>query len=349
MHLRFALLILLFLSSSLAFAQPGGENSFQFLNMVSSARIAALGGNQIAVRDRDPNLGYYNPSLLNEDMHGMVALNYVNYFAGINYGFANYVHHHDELNTTFSGGIQYVNYGKFTEIDAAGTEIGEFSAGEYVINMGAGHQLDTNWSIGANLKLIYSNLAYYNSFGAAIDVSATYFNEDNGWGFASVIRNVGYQFKSYVQQNREHLPFDMQIGVSKKLKHAPLRFSLIGTNLNRPNIQYFEEEEPTIDPFTQELIEPETPGIGDNIFRHIIANAELLLTKNFHLQAGFNYRRRQELKVHERPGMVGFSWGFMVQIKKFQLSYGRAAYSLAGASNHISITINPGAFHKKEK
>jgi hypothetical protein len=327
-------------------AQPGGESTFQFLNMVSSARIAALGGNQIAVKDNDINLGYYNPSLLNQEMDGMLSMNYINYFAGINYGFAGYAYHHEKLNTTFLGGIQYVNYGKFDEYDAAGREIGEFSAGEYVINAGAGHQVDSLWSVGANLKLIYSNLAYYNAFGACFDASATYHNPGNGITFAALVRNVGYQFKSYVQQNRERLPFDMQIGISKKLENAPFRLSLIGTNMTVWDLSYFQGES-TFDPFTQTIVEPEPPGLADNLMRHFIFNGEILLTNNFHIQLGYNYRRRQELKVVERPGMVGFSWGFMVKVKKFQLSYGRAAYSLAGASNHITVSIKPSEFNRK--
>ena len=66
--------------------QVGGK-AFQFLEMTNSARIAALGGKSVSAYDNDLNIAYYNPSILSEGMNNHVVLNYVNYFAGINYGY----------------------------------------------------------------------------------------------------------------------------------------------------------------------------------------------------------------------------------------------------------------------
>jgi hypothetical protein len=46
--------------------------------------------------------------------------------------------------------------------------------------------------------------------------------------------------------------------------------------------------------------------------------------------------------------MVGFSYGFGIKISKFHLSYGRATYHLAGASNHFSISTNFSSFYKDQ-
>ena len=65
---------------------------------------------------------------------------------------------------------------------------------------------------------------------------------------------------------------------------------------------------------------------------------------------GYNHQRRQELKLKEdsKSGMVGFSFGFGIKIKKFQFDFARSIYSLAGASNHIGITTKLSDFVKKE-
>ena len=53
------------------------------------------------------------------------------------------------------------------------------------------------------------------------------------------------------------------------------------------------------------------------------------------------------MAIEEKGGMVGFSYGFGMKIKKFRISYGRATYHLAGASNHFSVTMNLSEFGHK--
>ncbi|HML84238.1 MAG TPA: hypothetical protein PKE52_03670 [Bacteroidales bacterium] len=42
--------------SNKSMAQSGGDASFAFLNLPASARIAALGGNSLAINDKDLSL-----------------------------------------------------------------------------------------------------------------------------------------------------------------------------------------------------------------------------------------------------------------------------------------------------
>ena len=63
------LFLLLFSIGTLsAFAQIGGNGVYQVLNVTPSARIAALGGNLITAYDRDVNIGFQNPAMLNKQM-----------------------------------------------------------------------------------------------------------------------------------------------------------------------------------------------------------------------------------------------------------------------------------------
>ena len=90
--------------------------------------------------------------------------------------------------------------------------------------------------------------------------------------------------------------------------------------------------------FQVKIIAQEKWVFGDRFMRHITVGSEFILSKNFNLRVGYNYRRRQELKLEDKPGTAGFSYGFGVRVSKFHISYGRSVYHLAGPSNHISVT-----------
>ena len=95
------------------FAQVGGEATFQFLNLVSSPRQAALGGKVITNYDYDVTGGLYNPATINAEMDNQLAVNYSSYLGGISYGTAAYAYTWDRHVNTLHVGMTYINYGKF--------------------------------------------------------------------------------------------------------------------------------------------------------------------------------------------------------------------------------------------
>lgn len=346
--------LLLFLSLYfISSAQTGGNSTYDFLNLNASARIAAMGGNLISVKDDDLNLFSQNPAALNPAMHNQLAVNYVPYFSSINYGYAAYAMNFDSVPGTFAVGVHYVNYGRFTKADETGQVLGEFSAGEFALNLGYAHQFgkDSMFSVGGNLKTIISSMESYNSWGMGLDLGGTY-QSKKGFTASLVLKNIGAQFQAYTKGNSEPLPFEIQVGISQQLAHLPFRFSIIAHNLQKPNLRYEDPDNsgPSVDPLTGE-VEKKKKYIGDKIMRHFIFGGEFSPGKRkiFSLRVGYNYMRRQELKVESRPGTMGFSWGVGLKISKFRFNYARAAYHLAGASNHISISTNISDFHRKEK
>ena len=56
------------------FAQVGGESTYQFLNLVSSPRQAALGGKIITNFDYDVTEALYNPASINLEMDNQLPL-----------------------------------------------------------------------------------------------------------------------------------------------------------------------------------------------------------------------------------------------------------------------------------
>ncbi|MFZ4522855.1 MAG: type IX secretion system protein PorQ [Bacteroidales bacterium] len=333
-----------------ASAQIGGNGTYKFLGYTNSARVAALGGNFLAINDNDITLTQANPSLINPLMNNNLALGYVNTPGGINYGFVAFAHNFTKVGC-FVGNFQFLNYGNFTGADAAGNKTGDFSAGEYALNIGWGRQLSPVFSIGANGKLIYSQLETYNSFGIAVDVAGTYTSKDQLFTASLVGRNIGSQLVPYLPGKYEPLPFELQIGLSQKLKHIPLRFSELLTNLQKWDLTYFDPSDPanTADPITGQVKEKTGAAkIADGVMRHIVLGAELTIAKVLALRIGYNYQRRQELKLSNKAGLTGFSIGAGLRVKMFNLSYARSSYTAAIAKNYITVGVNLQEFVKKQ-
>jgi hypothetical protein len=327
-------------------AQIGGTSTYQFLNLPNSPRVAAMGGNFVAIADNDLASGLNNPSLISSEMHNSISLNFVDYFSDINYGFASYSRTYDKLGS-FAATMQYINYGTFIYTDETGVlpEVtSEFTAGEFAFVLGWGRRLDSLFSIGANLKGITSSFENYNSAGFGVDVSGTY-HARSGFTASLIARNIGRQFSAYTEQNNEPLPFEIQFGISKKLEHMPFRYSVLLTNLQKWDLTYNDPADTEIDPFTGEVKTRSKAGeFADKAMRHVVLGGEFIPSRNLSLRVGYNYQRRQEMKVDSKRSTVGFSWGIGLKVSKFSFSYARSAYHLAGSPNFLSIAFNLSEF-----
>lgn len=330
-------------------AQSGGKGVFAFLNLSNSAHVAALGGNNVSLVEGQSDFAFHNPALLSQDNHKEVNLNYVNYFAGIKFGYASYAHHIDSAGT-FGFGIHYVNYGKFIAADAVGYKTGEFSAADYALNLFWSKQFFENFRFAINLKPIYSQMESYTSYAIAGDIGAIYHKEKSGFSAGLTFKNIGHQIKPYYSGAFEALPFDLQAGVSQRLAHAPFRVSLTAHHLHKWNLLYDKPEENTVLLLDETAEDPESGqkliNFLDNGFRHAIVSVEFIPHDAFYAAISYNHLRRQELSIYEKPGMVGFSFGFGLKLKKFGISYGRQSYHLAGGTNHFSFYLNINEFNK---
>ena len=328
-------------------SQIGGSSSYQFLDLASSSRIQGLGGSNISIYDKDANLTISNPALLDSIMTGSMSVNYMNYMAGVNFGYSSYVHHFNDIGT-FNATFMYANYGDFIRANETGEITGDFVANDLAFIIGYGRKIDSSLSIGANMKVFNSVYDVYSSSGMAFDLAATYFVPEKYFAISAVIKNIGFKFKEYTKNQSEKLPFEIQLGSTVKLKHAPIRFSINLTHLQKWDLTYLDPTaEKQFDPETFEELPPEKPNFLDKAFRHVVFGTEILLSKNFHLQVGFNYRRRRELQVTEKTGLVGFSTGLAFRIKKFNFNYSLASYHLGGTSHRFSITSNIHRFRGK--
>ena len=337
---------ILFFIPLFAFSQSESGTSYAFLNLPFSARNIAMGGNFSSIYDHDIGLALDNPSLISDDMHNQIQFNFVDYFADINYGSVSYGRKFEKLGT-FVASMQFMDYGTFDYASETGVRYGNFTAGDYALNIGWGRALNANFFIGANLKGLYSAYESYNSFGLAVDVAATYFKSERKMSASIIFRNIGSQIKTYTPNTREPLPFEIQAAISKELSHLPLRFSLLLTNLQRWDLTYTDIFANQTDTFNTDETATDITGIDafmDKFMRHIVIGAELKPMKALSLRIGYNYLKRKEMTIPTRLSTVGFSWGFGLNIYKFQFNYARNAQHLAPSPNYLSISTNLGQF-----
>ncbi len=332
------LYLIFILFCSVTYGQIGGQSVYQFLNLVTSPRQAALGGKIITIYDEDVNQANFNPATINEDMDNHLAVNYGSYFGEVTYGTASYAYTFDNHLNTLQAGVNYVNYGKFQGTDETGNPTSDFTGSEMAMSFGYSFMIpDVPVHFGANAKLISSTLESYNSFGGAIDLGALYIDEQNDVNWAMVVRNIGTQFTSY-SGTKEKLPMEILIGVSQEVENVPIRWHLTLENLQQWNIAFSNPARAvgSIDGGST----PEKVSFFNNALRHVIFGVELFPKKSFNVRLGYNFRRGEELRVLEQRNFSGISVGFGLKFNNLKFNYSYSRYTLAGNTSLFGLTIN---------
>ena len=325
----------------------GGRQTFQFLNLPNSARISALGGLQVAVQDDDPGFAWTNPATLNPSMSGRLTFNHHFHLSDLQNGYFGYAQNLKKYHLTTHLGVQYMHYGAVKMADEYGNVNGELMPSETALTLGAGYRLYEKVTLGANLKYAQSNFDFANSSAILGDLAALYADTASGWTMAAVFKNIGGQVNFYGEK-REPMPFDIQLGVSKKLKHLPFRLSVTAHHLYKRDIRY---DDPALQADDSGLFGEQTKDSkfktgADNLFRHLNFGGEFLFGKkeNFRLRFGYNHLRHQEMTVPNLRSLAGFSGGFGLKISRIRVDFGYSAWHLAGSSVHFGVSTNLGEF-----
>ncbi|MFM7594875.1 MAG: type IX secretion system protein PorQ [Flavobacteriales bacterium] len=333
------LLLLISLTSTHTHAQLGGNYVFGFLNLPTGARVAGLGGYASPTADKTLDFAITNPSLANESMLGNYSLQQAVLPSGITFG---------TISTALAlkkgilvPYIRHVSYGSFQGYDATGNTTNTFSAFDFQAGASYAYPLNPVFTLGVNAGIIGSYLETYSSYGLAGSFAVQY-HDPNELVHATILaRNVGVQLKGYTgfDDALNPLPLEIQSSVSIKLKHAPFRFTFIGHHLNQWKIGYYDPSIlPKIDGLTGDTIQPPSVGFVEQLGRHLAVQAELVTKGVLQLRIGFDYQRRQELKLEQAPGLAGLSFGVGLSFRKFRLDYGFMVYSKAGMNNSIGLS-----------
>jgi hypothetical protein len=197
--------------------------------------------------------------------------------------------------------------------------------------------LNSDFYIGANVKVINSVIQNYSSLGIGGDLAILFSNEYVPYVFTVVVRNLGYQLTPY-DNIREKLPFQVDLGASYKLENVPLTWYFTLDNLQRWQLAFSNPSNETID-LNGKIIQ-EKMSFLDNTFRHISVGAELFSEGIFNLRFGYNFRRAKELKLVDQRSFAGFTAGFGLKMNKFKLNYSFSKYHPASNSSTFSLLIN---------
>lgn len=318
-----------------ATAQIGGRRTMQFLDLPTNARLAGLGGvNVSAPAPNDPQAALANPALLDTAVAGKLAFSYVNFVRDVGQNSLQYGFRVKKFGT-LSAGLTYLNYGTFEGFDDAGNTTGTFQAKDYAFSVTAA-RTQGPFTLGATVRLAASNYAANRSSAIAADFGARFQHPNQRLSVGLAVRTVGAQLRPFDGAEREPLPFDVQLGLSYKPEHMPVRFSVTAHRLYQFDIVYLDPDAPGKLDENNNEIKP-TKKLADKIARHFVGSAEILLSKNFNLRLGYNYLRRRELRLENVSGGAGFSFGAMVRVKAFQLEFTRTLYGPAGGGSYLTV------------
>lgn len=319
-------LTLLFLFLTILAPAQDGTRVYEFVNITTSPRQAALGGNAQSAWDADPNMSYWNPALMNEQSHGQLGLNYVNYLTDVNFGTVSAVYQYDD-DEFFAIHGQYVDYGDFRGYDENDNPTGDFSAKDAAIVVGYARNLSDFFTVGVNAKYINSRIETYSSHAIAADLGLVFHDIDYNTNVALSVRNLGTQLQTYAG-TKEKMPLQINLGISHRLEYVPLELSMTLHDLQKFDISMPYNEN------GQEV------GFGRKVIDHISIGGELFPGRGFNIRLGYNFKRGNELALEDKRTFAGLTYGFGIRINSFRFEFAHANYYKGANSNHFGMIIN---------
>lgn len=301
-----ALLLLLLLPAA---ASAEGNPVFEFLRIPMNARAAALGGTFLTMRN-DPAVLFYNPGGLSTLERPSASAGFVKHLLDINAGYATYAQHYDGIGFV-SAGVVYLNAGSFEKTDRFAQSAGTFGAADLAVTLGYAQAYE-HLHYGAAAKIIYSYIDTYNASGLALDIGAQYYVPAEQLSLGISVLNLGTQLSSFGAE-KERLPLDVKIGVSKKLEHLPLMVMLNFHKLT-------EEREDFLSHFSSFSL-----------------GGEFQFSEAFRARIGYNNEMRRELKIGSTAGLAGFAAGFGLSIASYSLDYAFTSFGKIGALHRVSL------------
>ena len=150
-------------------------------------------------------------------------------------------------------------------------------------------------------------------------------------------KNLGVQLKKYNGTTPDDLPFDLQIGLTKRLRSAPFSFSITAQRLHQFDIRYndttFNNENGFANGSTKIFS-------FDKLLNHFVLASTIYLGDRVDLIVGYNFLRRNELSIgNGGNGLTGFSLGAGVLLGKLQIRYARAYYQNSSAYNQLGLNM----------
>jgi hypothetical protein len=320
------LLSVLILLTTSGYAQVQDISSFNFLRVPGNARLAALGGVNVSLADRDLNLFFSNPTLISDSLNDLASASYQFYVGGVNQAVFSYGHKFNKVGMV-GFGVQHISYGTIKSYDATGAAIGDFNSGETSLVISKSHQVG-HFRFGANLNVAFSSIAGYRATAVLLDVGGLFVHPKKNLTVGLAMKNMGVILSDYTNSSNSKLPIDVQLGATFKPQHMPLRFSITGYNfVNSYNVY-------------QNSQDTKKPGALDKVLRRFNFATEVLIHRNVNLMIGYNYRQHQELKLPNGGSGAGISLGFSAKVKAAEFVFSRSGFVAGKAGYTFTVLVN---------
>ena len=311
---RVVLFTVLLFSVLLVEAQES-QTVYNFLRLPVSAHIAALGGDNSTIIEDDATLIFHNPALINNVTDRTMNLNLMTYMEGSTSASASFIRAAGERGSWGVTG-QYMGYGTMKETTVNGQQTGEFSAKDIAVGGTFAYALNEKFSGGITARFVASYIGSYNSLGAAVDLGLNYYDDKNEMSISAVAKNLGGQLSAY-EDDFERMPLDLQLGITKRLIGSPLRLSASIIRLN--DWEY-------------------------SIGKHLVIGADLILSPQFYIAAGYNALRASEMKISEDDGAsahgAGLSIGGGLMLERLKINIAYAKYHVSSSSLLFNLAYN---------
>lgn len=302
-------------------AQSNTSSVFRFLNISPTAQVAGLGGGHVGLYSGDFSLMHLNPAYLNPASSGSISASYVNLLSDANMGFSSGSLDFGNLGI-FGVGIRYVGYGDFDRLDENGNDLGAFSANDLSLTLAYGISVTENLRAGAGVDFIHASYASYKSTAAAASGGLFYQDSTRHFSAGISVRNLGAQLTAFDDQ-REPLPLDVSIGITKKPEAFPFSLSLTLKKLNDWDLRVFGETE--------------KPAVLNNLFRHVIFGGEALIADNLHIRLGYDHYLHEQTKTGRTIDLAGVAFGIGFEVKEVKIDLSRSSYSKLGGITRLSV------------
>ncbi|RYZ16884.1 MAG: type IX secretion system protein PorQ [Chitinophagaceae bacterium] len=330
---RVLLFLFLIASGALQAQTLGGSAVYNFLQLPAAPSLSAAGGVNVSLEAGDAGLAANNPALLRPKLHSQLALNFNAFFASTKAWQLAGAYDAPKWKTTFGAALFYVDYGKLAQTDIYGNEQGAFHPRDFSFQLSAASSYGPRWQYGLTAKVIRSSYSSFGSTGLAFDAGLHYTDTAAGFSAGLLAKNMGAQLSTYGGR-AEDLPFDLQVGLTKRLAKAPFGFSLTAQQVHRFNTTYNDSV------FYNDIGFAKNASFATKLFNHFVIATHIYLGKSFEASIGYNFLRRSELNIGANGnGLNGFSAGFRARFSRLQVQYARAYYQRGGAYNQLGLQL----------
>jgi hypothetical protein len=310
-------------TSAQATNSKAGTAAYTFLKIGTGAKSQAMGGAYVGLAD-DATALYYNPAglttldqkslvydeLLNKPLNpspqNRFTASYINSLLDFQFGYIGYVREIDSV-SAMGASISYQNYGTFTRLDATGVETGTFGASDFAFGLTYSKRIAPRFSAGVTGKFIYEKIDNYSSTGLAADLGLMYLLTPDGTTRVGLaLTNLGAQLKGLSQTHKDKLPTKIAAGISHRLRGLPFMFS---GEFGKP--------------------------FDNDIYASF--GTELVSLKPFFIRLGWTTQGKQYKVGASNDALAGFSGGFGLTYKAYQIDYSYSSYADIGQIHRISI------------